>query len=206
MKCWKCSVLVVLSGALALNSWSLAAESAATPRSIIEKVMQDVLAVLRDTKLTKPEKNEKVRSIAFQTMDFEVLARLALGAYWRNLSDDQHKEFVAEFRKHVAATYGHTVDEYTDEDINVVGDREEVRGDWTVQTRIMGMKEGKKQEVAKVDYRLRQKDQQWKIIDVTIDGVSLMANFRAQFKDIMENGGYDRLIKMLKDKNADSGK
>ena len=178
------------------------AGAAPTARGVIEKVTHDALAVLRDAAITKVERNHKVRQIAFDTMDFDVLARLSLGSYWRDLSDTQRASFVEEFRRHVANTYGHTTDEYTDEDIAVTADHEEVRGDWSVQTTITGTRDGRKQEVAKVDYRLRQKEGQWKIIDVTIDGVSLMANFRSQFKEIMENGGFDKLVKLLKDKNA----
>ncbi len=186
-------------GALA----ALAADApAASARAVVENVTRQALVILRDPALSKDEKSRKVRQIAEQTMDFEVLARLALGQYWRGLTDAQRAQFVQEFEKHVAATYGHTTDEYTDEDIVVASDNKEADGDWTVQTRIMGDKDGRKQEIAKVDYRLRQKEGRWLIIDVNIDGVSLMSNFRSQFQEIMTNGGYDKLIKMLREKNA----
>jgi phospholipid transport system substrate-binding protein len=169
---------------------------------VIEKVMQQVVTSLRDATLSREEKGAKIRQVADENIDFETLARLAMGANSRNLTDAQRGEYNKEFHKHVVNTYGHLTDEYTDEDLVVAGDNEEARGDWTVLTRIMGMKDGKRQEIAKVDYRLRQKDGRWMIIDVTIDGVSLMANFRAQFQDIMTNGGIDRLLKLLREKNA----
>ena len=53
-----------------------------------------------------------------------------------------------------------------------------------------------------VDYRLRQKGGTWRIIDVVIEGVSLVSNFRSQFQDIVSNGGPDRLLVLLKQKNA----
>jgi phospholipid transport system substrate-binding protein len=53
-----------------------------------------------------------------------------------------------------------------------------------------------------VDYRLRQRDGQWKIIDVIVERVSLVSNFRSQFQEIVSNGGPDRLITLLKEKNA----
>ena len=183
---------------------ALAADSPAAPsaRGVVEKVIGDALVILRDPKLTMEERAQKVRAIAEKTMDFQTLSRLALGQYWRSLTPAQQTQFVEEFRKHVAATYGHTTDEYNNEDIIVASDQKESDGDYTVRTRIMGDKDGRKQEIAKVDYRLRQKDGGWFIIDVNIDGVSLMSNFRSQFQEIMTNGGYDKLIKLLREKNA----
>jgi phospholipid transport system substrate-binding protein len=60
--------------------------------------------------------------------------------------------------------------------------------------------------VAKVDYRLRKQDNQWKVIDFTIEDVSLVTNFRSQFQDTMSNGGIDQLLKLLHEKNTANGK
>ena len=48
-----------------------------------------------------------------------------------------------------------------------------------------------------VDYRLRQTSGQWKIIDVIIEGVSLVSNFRSQFQDVVASGGPERLLALL---------
>ncbi len=176
--------------------------SAATARSVIEKVLGDVLAILRDPALARPDKGEKVRQIAYDQMDFQTLSRLTMGRHWAPLSDAQKKDVVQEFRQHMSATYGKAIEHYTDEDITITNDRREGNGDWTVQTHIVSKAGGGTHEEAKVDYRLRQTDNRWKVIDVTIDGVSMVANFRAQFQDIMANGGIDRLLKALREKNA----
>jgi phospholipid transport system substrate-binding protein len=201
-----CLVWAMAAGAS--SSSSLAAsppadDSTTTARAVIQKVLGDVLAILRDTSLAKPDKGQKVRQIAYDQMDFQTLSRLTMGRHWREISDAQQKDFIKEFRQHMSATYGHAIDHYTDEDINITADRREANGDWTVQTRIVTKKDGGgNQEQARVDYRLRQTDNRWKVIDVTIDGVSMVANFRAQFQDIMANGGIDRLLKVLREKNA----
>ena len=115
------------------------------------------------------------------------------------------KTYCDEFKKHVINTYRHTTDEYTDEDIKVVGDQEEARGDATILTSIIGTNEnGTRGPVAKVNYRLRKADAKWKIIDVDIEGVSLVSNFRSQFAEIVGNGNVDKLIKILHDKNVES--
>jgi phospholipid transport system substrate-binding protein len=177
--------------------------SPSTPRGVIENVVRDALAILRDTKLPPDEKRQKVRQIAYDNMNFEVMARLSLGRYYRNLSDAQRAQYAEAFRQHVTNTYRHTTDHYTDEDVKITGDRREQDGDWTVPTQIL---DSKGQQVAKVDYRLRSAENQWKVIDLTIDGVSLVANFRSQFQDIMNSGGIDKLLQLLRDKNAANDK
>jgi phospholipid transport system substrate-binding protein len=203
--------LGILIGGLALllgtAAPTLADDSAATARNVIENVVHQALAVLRDPKLSTDDKRLKIRQIAYDNISFDIMARLSLGRYFRGITDDQHTRYSAEFKQHVTNTYGHTTDNYSDEDVAVTGDRKEANGDWTVQTRITGTRNGQpNQEVAKVDYRLRQTGGQWKIIDLTIEGVSMIANFRSQFDEIMANGGIEQLIQLLHQKNVDNAK
>ena len=177
--------------------------STLAPRPLVEKLLAQVLVVLRDPQLTKAQRSQKVRDIAYQHIDFETLSRLTMARNWRGLSDTQRQQFIEEFKKHLSVTYAHTTDKYTDEELTVAGDRTEPDGDHTVETRIIGHDPGDShQVVVKVDYRLRQRNNQWKVIDVTVEGVSLVANFRSQFQEIMANGGFDRLLKLLREKNS----
>jgi phospholipid transport system substrate-binding protein len=181
-----------------------AAATATAPaaRAVIEQVLRDVTGILRDKKLPQTERTGNVKAIAEATIDFETMGRLAMGANYRDLTEARRAEFTQEFRQHVINTYGHFTEDYTDQDLVIAADVAEARGDWTVQTKIVGMKDGARQELAKVDYRLRQTAGKWKVIDITIEGVSMMANFRAQFQDIMTSGGIDKVLKLLREKNA----
>jgi phospholipid transport system substrate-binding protein len=187
-------------------AFSLAADTDAgadVAKSVVDKVIHDALAILQDSKLSHDQKHDKVRQIADDNADAEVMSRLSLGRNWRNLTDPQKKEFIEEFKKFIAATYGHTLDEYTDETVNITAARTESNGDVTVLSQVMGTKDsGARGEVAKVEYRLRKNGDAWKIIDFNIDGVSLISNFRSQFQDIISNGSFDQLLKLLKEKNA----
>jgi phospholipid transport system substrate-binding protein len=191
---------------LTVTPW-VAAQTApttdASPRGVIDEVMREVLAIMRDPGLTTAQKETEVRAIADKRMDFETFSRLAMGRYWRELSETQRAEFVPAFREHVSATHWGLIDEYVDEEVNLTGDQQEERGDWTVQTLIIGTRDGRRRELAKVDYRLRQKQGDWKVIDVTVDGVSLVANFRSQFNELMPNGGIERVMKLLREKHVE---
>jgi len=183
-----------------------AADTPAAPpnaRELTEKVIRDVLAVLRDPKNSVADRRDKVQQIAYDNLNFDVMARLSLGQYYRGLTDAQKSQYADAFKQHVTNTYRHTTDHYTDEDIKVTGDRKEAKEDWTVMTQII---DNKGSQVVKVDYRLRLKDGAWKVIDLTIDGVSLVSNFRSQFQAIMNNGGIEKLLQLLREKNAANDK
>ena len=186
-------------------------DSTLAPRPLIDKLVAKLLDILRDPKISKAERRQQVRDLAYSHMDFETLSRLTLGRHWRELTPDQKKRFMDEYRTHLTNTYGHTSDEYTDEDIHVTAERTESDGDSIIQTSIIGSENGgPRKEIAKVDYRLRHSDAGgWRVIDVTIDGVSLVTNFRSQFQEIIANGGaggIDHLIQLLHDKNAGAAK
>ena len=61
---------------------------------------------------------------------------------------------------------------------------------------------GGKNDGALVDYRMRQNSGAWKIIDVTVEGISLVANYRDQFRKVASRGGPTVVIQKLKEKNA----
>jgi phospholipid transport system substrate-binding protein len=187
-------------------SAGLAAADAEPPsaRDVVDSQIKNALAVLRDAKLTQAQKREKIGQIADQHTDFETLSRLTLGRYWRDLSADQRAVFVEAFRKHLSNLYGNFLDGYGGEDVKVTGDHREPDGDWTVQLGVIGTINGTRQELAKVDCRMRRKAE-WKGIDVIVDGVSVVALFRAQFQEIMANGGFDRLLGLLREKVGEQG-
>lgn len=170
-----------------------------TPVELIDGLSRQVIATLGDKSLAPKDKRQKIQDIAYATIDFQTLSQLTLGAQWRGLSEAQRADFMKEYRTHLANTYHSMIDNYNNEQVKTLGDREEPRGDRTVLTKVI---DPKTNDEFKVDYRVRHKLDGWKIIDITIEGVSLAANFRAQFQDIINNGGFDRLMKMLREKNA----
>lgn len=185
-----------------LVSWCSAGAVAEPPaaREVFDGQIKTALTVLRDKSLNQGQKRQKIVELADQQMDFETMSRLTLGRYWRDLSADQRSAFVEAFRRHLSNTYGSLLNGYTDEDVVPIGDHAEPDGDCTVQCRIIGTVNGARQELAKVDCRLRRKAQQWKVIDVTAVGISVVAIFRAQFQAVLADGGFDRLLKLLREK------
>jgi len=89
------------------------------------------------------------------------------------------------------------VDRYRNEQVQITAEREEPRGDRTVLTRVVG-----NDEDFSINYRLRQTQGEWRIIDIIVEGVSLVSNFRSQFQEIIANGGPEKLLQLLREKNT----
>lgn len=196
--------MVMIMGIAAAGSAAAGAAASDTrARAIVERAVQESVATMRDASLPKDQRGRKVGEILQANFDFETFSRLAVGpSSWRKATESQRTEFVREFSKHVLAISRSGTDQYSGQDLTIADDRAEAKGDWTVQTRVIGTKSGAPREVAKIDFRLRQREQQWKVIDVTISGISMAATFRAQFASILKKGGMDRAIQILREKNA----
>lgn len=192
------SVVLCAAAALALTL-ARPARAADTPPQVVRKLSDAAVAVLQEKGPSADQKRIKIQDIVKQYADFATMSRLVLARNWKGLSDEQKQQFVEEFKQHLAVTYGKNVESYHDDKVQIVGDRDEGRGDWTVQTKIVRLGGGAD---ILVDYRLRQENGEWKVIDLVIERVSLVSNFRSQFQDVMANGGIDRLLKLLREKNA----
>lgn len=186
--------------ALLAGAWSAAADAAETgmPRQIVEQTVERVLGVLRQ-ELPTPERRARLEEIVYDRFDFRTMSRLVLARNWKKFDEGQREEFVTEYRTYLANSYGARLDRYAGEEVEVVGERQEPRGDVTVLTRVAGGE----YDGALVDYRMRSKDGgPWLVIDVIVEGVSLVSNYRDQFKEVLANGGPEELLRRLKEKNA----
>ncbi len=199
----KSSLRAVLAAAGLIAILSLTggpARAQSTPSEVIETVSSQVLAVLRERSVESSIRRTKVEEIIYRYVDFETLSRLVMARNWRKLSDAEKSEFMREFKKHLSNTYGDNIDNYRNEKVAILSEREEKRGDVTVKSTIV---RGGGGDDVMVDYRLRKRDDNWRIIDVVIEGVSLVANFRSQFQEIISSKGIDELLRLLREKNLD---
>ena len=177
---------------------ALGVAAAATPRAFVEDNAQKVLTILNSS-ATEDEKIKQLELLAGTTIDFETVSRLVLAKSWKEFSPDQRVAFQQEFKKALSVTYGRRIGQYGREKIVVVGERPEQLGDVTVQSKIVG---GQVSGELKVDYRLRQKDGQWYVIDIIVEGVSIVSSYRSQFQEVVGQGGPPKLLAQLREKNA----
>jgi len=188
-------VLVALIVTLAGFSGSAAA---ADPRETMQETIDQVLAVLNDPERNHEQRLAAIEEIAYARFDMRTMSRLVLGRDWKRFSDEQKDEYLAAFKLYLANNYGDRINRYDQQTVEIIGVRDEPRGDKTVQTKIVG---GEFDE-ARVDYRMREKSGKWLVIDVVIEGISTVSNFRDQFREVLSRGGPDHLLEKLREKNA----
>ena len=166
------------------------------PSAVIREMADAVVAVLNDAALDTAQRRQRIEDIAMQSFDFDTISRLALGRNWKSLSGGQQEEFRREFRALLSESYGRRIDRYDQEKVEILGERAEQRGDVTVKTKIVG---GQANDI-QVDYRLRQKDGSWRVIDVVVEGASLVSNYRSQFAEVLSQGGPETLLKRMRER------
>jgi phospholipid transport system substrate-binding protein len=161
--------------------------------------VDQVLAVLGDPKLSHDAQRDRITEIAYERFDFPTMSKLVLARYWKRFDAAQREEFQKEFKSFLARRYGDRIDRYEQESVEITGERAEKRGDVTVATLI---KSPKASAPIVVDYRMRKREGTWRVIDVKIEGISLVSNYRDQFHEVLSRGGPEKLLAQLRERNA----
>jgi phospholipid transport system substrate-binding protein len=173
--------------------------SAATPTETLKAYGDVVLKILEDPALKSPERKSErraaVRKVAEEIFDLSETAKRALGLHWNQRTPAEREEFTQLFAELLEGTYIARIDEYGGERIRYTG--EKIDGDAaTVQSRVLT----KKGSEAPVEARLLRRGDKWLIYDVTIEGVSLINNYRTQFDRIIRSSSYGELVRRLKER------
>ena len=184
--------------------WALVAPApsqAATAREMVETQVNKVLKTLAEPGFkdqTKEAKIDKIRSIVNEIFDYTELSKRTLGREWAKFNAPQQGEFVKLFSDLLEKTYADRLLSYSDE--KVVFEKESLlrEGQAEVTSNVL-TGDGKK---IPLDYRLIQKDGTWRVYDVIIEGISLVKNYRDQFRDILVKVSPEEVLKMLRDKAA----
>jgi phospholipid transport system substrate-binding protein len=172
---------------------------AATAKETVETGVNKVLNTLGDpTFKAKPRdvKITEIGNIIGEVFDFTELSKRTLGREWKKMNPEQQKEFVELFRQLLQGVYADRLLAYTDQKIVFDTEKELKKGRVEVQSHIV-LSDGKK---VPIFYRLTNKSGQWKVYDLIIEGVSLVKNYRTQFREIIAKDSPEKLMEILRNK------
>ena len=172
---------------------------AATPKETVEKGVNNLLKTLGDPAFKAQTKDQQIATLGTEiekVFDFTELSKRTLGRDWKKMSAAQQKEFVKLFKQLLQGVYADRLLEYSDQ--KVIFDKEITlkKGRAEVQSYLQ-TSDGKK---IPLFYRLTDKGGSWKVYDVVIEGVSMVKNYRTQFRDILAKDSPDKLLEILRDK------
>ena len=190
---------VVLGCALTL---AVACEvSAGVPTDQIRDTTDKIIAIVSDPELkgtqNAPERNRKIRQAADERFDWEAISRRALARHWKKRTAKEKEKFIVLFGQLLERTYLDKVSDYSGQKVTYVGER--VEGKYAVVS--MKIFTTKNEEVS-VDYRVRRRGEGWYVYDVSIEGVSLVNNYRVQFNNIIMKSSFEGLLERLEAKVA----
>jgi phospholipid transport system substrate-binding protein len=194
--------MLTLAAAIALSlapSRLVATAWADVPMDVVKTTVDQALGVLRDTSAPLAQRQDKLRQIVAQTFDFTEMSKSALGYHWKQLTPPQQKEFTDAFIAFIEDSYLSKINDYRGQQVAFLAARNDGPQYAQVNTDIIQPNGG---DPIHVNYLLVKEDGTWRIYDVTVDAISIIANYRNQFNRVMNNKGYDVLIKDLKGKQA----
>lgn len=141
---------------------------------------------------------ELVNSLIMPAVDFQMMTRMTVGPKWRQASADQKQALMDGFELLLMRVYAGALAEVSDQTVKLRPSRSrKVQEEMVIRTL---MTSGSGQETG-IDYRIyRSKTGEWKIVDVNIEGIWMVENYRSQFASVLSEGGIDGLIKLFKEK------
>ncbi len=194
-----------LLAVLALFALSLGIANGATDnpaQQVVRTTTEQVLAVLRkeggDIKGDSQRLYKVIDELILPHFNFKKMSRWVLGRHWRKASAEQQQAFMLQFQGLLVRTYAQALIDYRNQQIDFLPVSPDAAETVVVRTRVN--QEGG--PGIPIVYKMSMQDGDWKVFDVSIDGVSLVVNYRASFNDEIRRNGLDGLIKRLSAHNS----
>jgi len=172
------------------------------PDEMVRKLAAEMTAAVRaDPELQTPGSlkiSDFVQKNIVPRFDFERVTQIAMGRNWAKANPSEQKQIIAEFGRLLTRTYSNAIASLKDLEVEVKSTRITTANvDVTVKTQMIG----RPQPVA-IDYGLINGPGGWKVYDVTVEGISLVAAYRDEFGGLVSSSGVPGLIEALKKKNG----
>lgn len=169
----------------------------------MQQTIDKVIEILKNEDLKKPDKEAdrraELRRVISKRFDFEEMAKRSLALHWKKRTPEERQEFIPLFSDLLERAYINKIESYADEQILYTD--EEIEGKYAVvKTKITT----KRDVDIPIEYRLLNKNSQWAVYDVVIEGVSLVNNYRTQFNRIIRKDSYEALVKRMKNKQEEN--
>lgn len=173
-----------------------------SPEDVVRKTADGVIDRIEKDRAALNEHPEQiydlVNELVIPNFDFISMSKWVLGKNWKSASEAQRGEFIEQFKTLLVRTYARALLEYSGQKIKYLPVEQNPKSNLAVVKTELTSSGAQPFPVA---YRMHQKNEQWKVVDVAVDGVSLVSTYRGSFATQIKKNGFDSLIKELTDKN-----
>ena len=187
-------------GAILIAGWiapSMAQAVSTDPAAFIRALGDDTIAVFKDPGSSPEERKQRYRDLLSTGLDLETIARLVLGRYWRAATAEQQSEYLSLFPEFMLDVYATRLDAYAGATFEVLKVHLLDERDSLVRTEVRPSDRAP----VRVDYLVRASNGAFKILDVMIEGVSMLRAHRSEFASVINRQGVDGLLALLRSRS-----
>ena len=162
----------------------------------VETFADEAISILSNDQVSKNEKNDQFTNLVMSAIDLNLISQFVLSKTWKSATDDQKERYLSAFKTYFINSYANKLDQYSGEKI-IVNGSEEAGKYVIVDTNIV--KEGTDTLKINLKWRLLNKNGDIRIIDLNIEGISLVIAQREEFQSFLANndGNLETLIEKI---------
>jgi phospholipid transport system substrate-binding protein len=191
--------LAIATVALIVASVNPSLAHADSAMGVTQTMVNKALQIMANKSAPVQQRRRQLRESIENEFDFTEMSKSALGYHWRTITPNQRAQFTKLFTAFIEDAYLSKIQDYSGQQVQFQGQSPLGQGYSQVNTAIV--QSGK--SPITVNYLLLQKDQTWKIYDVTVDAISIIANYRNQFNRVINDKGFDQLMADLQAKQQE---
>ena len=163
-------------------------------KKFVQSTTDEAKKIILDKSIKLEDKKKEIEKIAINFVDVDGLGKFTLGSERKNLNKEQLNQYTKTFRVFFAKNISSRLQNYSDQDIKVIGSKQISDNYVKVNSKMISKKEG--QEIA-VDWRVFKINDKLVVRDLVVEGLSLAKTQRQEFSSILASKGFDGLIKSL---------
>jgi phospholipid transport system substrate-binding protein len=196
-----CSALLFTAAIAVAHPAAATSDASPAAGAFIQKLGNDAIRELTDSAIPQSEREARFRRLLVDRFDMAAISKFVLGRYWRSTNEVQRAEFQRLFVDFIVGSYAARFSEYLGEGVRVTGSGAKDDGAILVYSKI----DMPASEDIRVDWLLRRANEDFAIVDIIVEGVSMDVTHRSEFAStIQERGGVNGLIEALRIKNLQS--
>lgn len=183
------------------NTYAVSKSAEQVVRDAVEQTTARLIEEKDQLKAHPDRIYDLIQDLVVPHFDFPIISRLVLGkATWGQASDTQKQEFIHEFTTLLVKTYAKALQEYSDEDVVFLPSENSGNSRLIeIKTEVTGKDSAKK---TPINYRMVKSGDEWKVLDLVVDGISLVNSYKGEYSSIVRKDGLDGLIARMKEKNT----
>jgi phospholipid transport system substrate-binding protein len=155
------------------------------PAIFVREFSAQAIGVLADRNLSGERREQAFRELLTAGFDVKAISRFVLGRYWRKTTEAEREEFMGLFEDLIVATYSRRFADYSGQTLEVAAIREENEKRAAVSSRIL--RQGG--EPIQIDWRLRRRGDSWRIVDIVVEGMSMVLSQRSEYAAVIKSDG-----------------